>query len=66
MSKLTYIRCGDYDIPNLKPVSYTHLDVYKRQVIGNPLKLSPDFPPLHTGRATFTASGVPSVVFTSI
>ena len=35
-------------------VSYTHLDVYKRQ------------PPLHTGRATFTASGVPSVVFTSI
>ena len=57
MSKLTYIRCGDYDIPNLKlseqpetsigkygrmrksylkehrpiPVSYTHLDVYKRQ-----------------------------------
>ena len=35
-------------------------------VIGNPLKLSPDFPPLHTGRATFTASGVPSVVFTSI
>ena len=28
MSKLTYIRCGDYDIP----VSYTHLDVYKRQI----------------------------------
>ncbi|MCC8103222.1 MAG: hypothetical protein LIP11_13550, partial [Clostridiales bacterium] len=25
--------------------------------IGNPLKLSPDFPPLHTVRATFTAHG---------
>ena len=29
-------------------------------VIGNPLKLSPDFPPLHTVHATFTAHGVPS------
>jgi hypothetical protein len=27
--------------------------------IGNPLKLSSDFPPLHTVRATFTAHGVP-------
>lgn len=33
-------------------------------VIGNPLKLSPGFPPLHTGHATFTASGAPSIVFT--
>ena len=31
--------------------------------IGNPLKLSPDFPPLHTVHATFTAHGVPSVLF---
>ena len=29
--------------------------------IGKPLKLSPAFPPLHTGHATFTASGVPSI-----
>ena len=28
--------------------------------IGNPLKLSPDFPPLHTVHATFTAHGAPS------
>ena len=26
--------------------------------------LSPPFPPLHTGHATFTASGAPSIVFT--
>ena len=32
-----------------------------RQIaIGNPLKLSPDFPPLHTVHATFTAHGAPS------
>jgi hypothetical protein len=35
-------------------------------VIGNPLMSSPGFPPLHTGHATFTASGVPSIVFASI
>ena len=29
-------------------------------VIGNPLMLSPDFPPLHTVHATFTAHGAPS------
>ena len=28
--------------------------------IGNPLILSPDFPPLHTGHETFISSGVPS------
>jgi len=28
--------------------------------IGNPLKLSPDFPPLRTVRAAFTAHGAPS------
>ena len=28
--------------------------------IGNPLKLSPNFPPTHTVRATFTAHGAPS------
>lgn len=31
-------------------------------VIGNPLMLSPDFPPLHTGRESFPSSGVPSSV----
>ena len=36
--------------------------IYKDEiVIGNPLILSPGFPPLHTGHATFTASGVPSI-----
>lgn len=29
-------------------------------VIGNSLKLSPSFPPLHAGRAAFTAPGLPS------
>ena len=29
-------------------------------VIGKALKLSPPFPPPHTGRATFIAPGVPS------
>ena len=33
----------------------------KAIAIGKPLKLSPAFPPLHTGHATFTASGVPSI-----
>ena len=28
---IDYILVGDYYIPDLKPVSYTHLDVYKRQ-----------------------------------
>src|SRR5699024_1328292 len=32
----------------------------RRIAIGNPLKLSPDFPPLHTVHATFTAHGAPS------
>ena len=31
-------------------------------VIGNPLMLSPDFPPLHTGHESFPSSGVPSSV----
>ena len=35
-------------------------------VIGNPLKLSPVFPPLHTGHATFTASGVPSSIVSAV
>ena len=29
--------------------------------IGNPLRLSPDFPPLHTGHEPFSSSGVPSL-----
>ena len=35
-------------------------------VIGNPLMLSPDFPPLHTVHAAFTAHGVPSLVILTI
>lgn len=31
--------------------------------IGKTLILSPSFPPLHTVRATFTAHGVPSIVY---
>ena len=34
--------------------------------VGNPLMLSPDFPPLHTVHATFTAHGVPSLVILTI
>ena len=30
---MDYIPQYHYDIVNLKPVSYTHLDVYKRQVV---------------------------------
>ena len=40
MSKLTYIRCGDYDIPNLKLSE----DVYKRQGVDS-LKGDDDFTP---------------------
>lgn len=32
----------------------------ERISIGNPLKLSPDFPPIHTVHAPFNAYGVPS------
>ena len=35
-------------------------EISRRIAIGNPLKLSPDFPPLHTVHATFTAHGAPS------
>ena len=52
------------DIPALKTACeeiLTHVIV-----IGNPLKESLDFPPLHTGHATFTASGVPSIVLSGI
>ena len=37
-------------------------ELKKAIVIGNPLMLSPDFPPLHTGRESFPSSGVPSSV----
>ena len=37
-----------------------------RIVIGKTLKLSPPFPPLHTGRATFIAPGVPSNQLTTL
>ena len=30
-------------------------------MIGNPLRLSPDFPPLHTVRDSFPSYGVPSI-----
>lgn len=40
--------------------------ILKIIVIGNPLKLSPGFPPLHTGHATFTASGVPSSIVSAV
>lgn len=32
-----------------------------RIAIGNPLRLSLDFPPLHTGHEPFSSSGVPSL-----
>ena len=43
--------------------SFTDIELI---VIGNPLKLSPGFPPLHTGHATFTASGVPSSIVSAV
>ena len=36
--------------------TYTQVGI----AIGNPLKLSPDFPPLRTVHAAFTAHGAPS------
>ena len=52
----------------LSPVSEClFLNGYRQKiVIGNPLKLSPGFPPLHTGHATFTASGVPSSIVSAV
>ena len=52
----------------LSPVSEClFLNGYRQMiVIGNPLKLSPGFPPLHTGHATFTASGVPSSIVSAV
>ena len=38
----------------------------KRIAIGKVLKLSPPFPPLHTGHATFIAPGVPSNQLTTL
>lgn len=43
-------------VPSVEEVSACPL----RGAIGNRLKSSPDFPPPHTRRATFTAPGVPS------
>ena len=45
-------------VQSAAPAGYRTLSIW----IGNPLKLSPDFPPIHTVRATFTAHGVPSLV----
>ena len=53
-----------YHVPHLNPLYpeyYKALDDFFEIAIGKPLKLSPIFPPLHTGQATFTASGVPSI-----
>ena len=38
----------------------------KRMTIGKVLKLSPPFPPSHTGHATFIAPGVPSNQLTTL
>ena len=36
---------GEFDLtPYVKPVSYTHLDVYKRQTVRTWLPLSPSMP----------------------
>ena len=37
------------------------LCIHSRIAIGNPLKSSPDFPPLYTVHETFTSHGVPSI-----
>lgn len=42
--------------------AYSHLTI----AIGKVLKLSPPFPPLHTGHATFIAPGVPSNQLTTL
>ena len=39
---------------------FTAHEHWHRIAIGNPLKLSPDFPPLRTVHAAFTAHGAPS------
>ena len=45
----------DLMTPNLSSESHFHI------AIGNPLMLSPDFPPLYTVHETFTSYGVPSI-----
>nr|DAL73412.1 MAG TPA: hypothetical protein [Caudoviricetes sp.] len=37
--------------------------MYQLIAIGNPLMLSPDFPPHHTVREPFNSYGVPSFIF---
>ena len=53
-----------YRIPKVNVFAFMESEC--RIVIGNPLKLSPGFPPLHTGHATFTASGVPSSIVSAV
>lgn len=58
------------EIEGLYGVSTYHiqgLDIKPYKIaIGKALKLSPPFPPLHTGHAAFTAPGVPSNQLTTL
>ena len=53
--RVTVLRDGQYidtiDMENATPVSYTHLDVYKRQFIGERSRNS--FPSIHWGICSF-------------
>ena len=50
-------------VPDHKPVSYTHLDVYKRQTIINHWARAT---PYHTRRSYFWCNGVPSTLTSSL
>lgn len=54
------------ELPKWTVLPHSSFLCTKRIVIGNPLKLSPDFPPPHTGHAAFTAPGVPSSWLTTL
>ena len=56
-SKACHTRLDDCE--HVELLYHPILQVVILIAIGNPLKLSSDFPPLHTVRATFTAHGVP-------
>ena len=51
-----------YDVTVTEPVSYTHLDVYKRQSISLPVPLSPRSSTLASEAATIRASAISSAM----
>lgn len=60
----SYKRKVWHEMKRLNPADYEEKQL--EIAIGKALKLSPPFPPLHTGHAAFTAPGVPSNQLTTL